>query len=644
VAFEVRSIQSPFRTFNRLKKRYRHPLRLRTEEMEVAPWHSQRPEGLLPLWTQFGIPRLLQKGDRDAAGLEQLVVMDYIADIVEFFSQDTKLCAEQLMAVPSCFEAKYLIVEGLIFKMLALPRPRHHFIFFGKITIELFRKETKRWPRVVGPMINLLFHAMGSLDTEARDRLAEWFSFHLANFNFQWPWENWADAAALPPFEHRAAFVSAVMARCVHLSYYDRFRNTLPKDIVALVPRKPEGAYKFAADDAANALVRMLNQRQSAEDIANHLETHCECPPSARGDSEGAAKPPVPALSELTALSEISECALTESQALFLRRIEMLFVCSLHVGKSSSSHLLSFLKLYGKKPLKQLLALTPSSLGELVVLRSLFEYWAASPVRIEIVADKLHAMNYVTPHSIVKFGFLRENMFVLYQRVYWVLTIQAIDRIVKTTQGMQRGIDKFERDLRDLERNLHSDFNDHDATNSTMRTKQRQRDQLTNRLTQTLDKIHEIFVLFFSECIRCLRLLIAEQEEMRKAAHSTTGGVAVAAEEAAGGGHDDDDEMEMDDDMLMSEQFVVKQETMDREKEKLAVKERAANVHQYIFDIVLGRMVEIARRFHRQIGDGTWKVLEEEVFGDLEEGGQSEQCQRICGAVAQIKQIKQLLS
>lgn len=431
--------------------------------------------------------------------------------------------------------------------------------------------------------------------------------------------------SSFPLFTPKTSFIQSVMTRCVHLSYYDRFKQTLPKDIIGIVPRKPEGNYKYSVNDVANNLVRMVNQRQSAEDIANHLETHIE-----PMKMEGNKTPPT--MRDLKSFSEIKECALSESEGIKMRQIEMLFTSSLHVGKSSCTHLLSFLKLYGKKPLKQLISQTPNGYGELVVLRCLFEYWSASPVRIEIVADKLHAMNYVSPQAIVKFLFLRENLYLLYQQVYWIMTIQAIDRIVKTTQGMQRGIDKFNSDIKSLKAELDNDFNDQDATNNTMRTKQKQLDQLTNRLTQTQDKISKVFVLYFSECIKSLDHLIAEQDEKKDNAVGT--GNAAAAE-------DEDDVMEMDDDMLMSEQFVVKQETMDKEKEKLAVKEKQeANVNQYIFDIVLGRMVEIARRFHRQIDGNTWKVLQEEVFNVPSDTPQHE---RIIEAVRNIVQIRQLL-
>merc|ERR1712087_43493 len=103
----------------------------------------------------------------------------------------------------------------------------------------------------------------------------------------------------------------------------------------------------------------------------------------------------------------------------------------------------------------------------------------------------------------------------------------------------------------------------------------------------------------------------------------------------------EEEEMEMDDDMWMSEQFVVKQASMEKEKEKLAVKvKEEANVNQYIFDIVLARMVEIARRFCAQIDDDTWSTLQKQVFVGLE--GETEQHGRIRDSVQSIEQIRRL--
>lgn len=82
MSFEIRSIQSPFRTFHRLKKRYSHSIKLKIEEYEVQSWEGVQMKGLLPIWLEFGIPKLRSplssKGDGGNNKMEQYVVVDYI--------------------------------------------------------------------------------------------------------------------------------------------------------------------------------------------------------------------------------------------------------------------------------------------------------------------------------------------------------------------------------------------------------------------------------------------------------------------------------------------------------------------------------------------------------------------------------------
>ena len=487
--FEIKSIQCPYKEFSRLKKKYSHGLKLKVEEYNIESWESLKIKSLYPIWLEFGIPPLLNQPENNDENdnvnkMERFVVMDYMHDIIEYFNQDTKLCAEQLINLPSSFDAKHLIVEGLVFKMLRLPQCKHHYIIFGKIIIDLFRKQTKVYPRIVGPIINKLFHSIDSVDIECRDRLIEWFSFHLANFNFQWPWENWSNVTSFPASSPKTSFVTSVMIKCLHLSYYDRFKKTLPTDIISIVPHKPEGHYKYTEKVVAMNLVRMLNQRQSAEDIAGHLETFIE-PTTDKMHFDELCVP------------------LSEPQDVILRQIELLFICILHVGKSSCSHVLSFLKLYGKKPLKQLIGQTPVNneenkvkCGQLVLLQCLFDYWQYSPIRIEILLDKLHAMSYVTPQSILQFVFSKASIPKLHQQIFWIVVLQAMDRMVKTTQGMKRGIVKFEQDIQELDKNLNSDFNDQEITTLAKENKQKQLHQLTNRLKTLEDSIAAVMILF----------------------------------------------------------------------------------------------------------------------------------------------------
>eukprot|EP00485_Elphidium_margaritaceum_P006542 CAMPEP_0202687810 /NCGR_PEP_ID=MMETSP1385-20130828/3415_1 /ASSEMBLY_ACC=CAM_ASM_000861 /TAXON_ID=933848 /ORGANISM="Elphidium margaritaceum" /LENGTH=1136 /DNA_ID=CAMNT_0049342659 /DNA_START=17 /DNA_END=3427 /DNA_ORIENTATION=- len=701
------SIHCPYQEFSRLKqKKATHSLSLMDDSScmpDMSAWRNlshflgdQDGYLLLPLWLQFGVPNLLERarhttppqqqqppqqvadddddaavkseqrsssgdGDKnkDAQMLDEYVVMDYIHDIFLYFNQDTKLCAEQLINLPCSptIESKYMVVDAIFFKMLSLPSSAHHFIFFGKVIIELFRKQTKVWPRVVGPIINKMFHQLSQIDIECRDRLVEWFAFHLDNFNFQWPWENWSTYCSQNAVsDPKVAFVRSVFLKCLHLSYYQRFKKTLPEDIMAVFPPKPDANYsKYAGNDCCSNLLRLLNQRQSAEDILNHLNKYIESrsispvkpvAAAAAGDAVDSVDA-VPELLELESLKRmLSEMCSTETQDIRVQQLEFLFVCILHVGKSSCSHALSVLKTY-KKLLRQL---TESlAYGELILLRVLFEYWSASPIRVEILIDKLHALNYVSPLSIIKFLFVAENMGHLYQQIFWTVLKQAIDRIVKTTKGMLRGIAMIQSDIAELDKNLNSDFGDHEATNVSKEQKLKQLHQLQSRLTQTQDKISNVFVSFFKSSMQSLCYMAQHMddnlngagadEDSRNGDADSAAAAATVSETVTGSTDaappndveqknkedDEDEDDEMDDDMLMSEQFVQKQYQMDQAKKNKKIaqskinslegqKQNRRETNQYIFTVIAGRMVEITRKFYTHIDDKTWHTLQNEVF------------------------------
>ena len=497
--------------------------------------------------------------------------------------------------------------------MLLLPscQSNHHFIFFGKIIIELFRKQTKIWPRVVGPIINKMFHEIENIDIECRDRLIEWFSFHLANFNFQWPWENWSNVVNLYPISSpKTSFIYSIMIKCLHLSYYDRFKKTLPINIInKILPNKPDGNYlkKYQINDICSNLLRLLNQRQSPEDIVNHLEKYVICDQIDKEEYQDQS----------------------DSQIIIYKQIHILFTCILHVGKSSCSHVLSFLKMYGKKPLKQLLNNTPNKYGQFILLSSLFEYWINSPIRIEILSDKLHAMNYIEPQIIIKYIFKPENknIYKLYKQIYWIMIKQSIDRIVKTTQGMKRGIDKFKNDIKQLNKNLNSDFNDQEMTIITKQNKQKQLNQLQLRLNNTQENISNVFILFFKLGIDSLYYLIDNEYIVPN------------------NNDNEQEEEEQDDDMLMSEQFIAQQEKIDKEKEKAAIlKSRESNINKYIFKIITSRMIEIARKFHKNINENTWNILQNDIFTNTKnDNNDNENIQKITQTIKHIVEIRDLL-
>merc|ERR1711972_1033316 len=107
------------------------------------------------------------------------------------------------------------------------------------------------------------------------------------------------------------------------------------------------------------------------------------------------------------------------------------------------------------------------------------------------------------------------------------------------------------------------------------RNKEKQLAQLTQRLQATRDKIASVLLLFFRECVKCMQTLLDEEGKQKEKEEGKDGQSKEKEEEE---NKEDEDAMEMDDDLLMSEQFIHKQEKRDKEKEQMALrKSRESN-------------------------------------------------------------------
>merc|ERR1711963_915852 len=84
------------------------------------------------------------------------------------------------------------------------------------------------------------------VDVECRDRISQWFGHHLANFNHQWPWNNWAFVAELKPQSAKRIFVHSVLDTSINFAYYDRVAKTVPEGMKALLPSKHTPTYRYA--------------------------------------------------------------------------------------------------------------------------------------------------------------------------------------------------------------------------------------------------------------------------------------------------------------------------------------------------------------------------------------------------------------
>ncbi|KAF3503849.1 hypothetical protein F2Q69_00040340 [Brassica cretica] len=127
------------------------------------------------------------------------------------------------------FFFEYLMAETLFSQILLLPHPPFKTLYYTLVIMDLCKALPGAFPAVVAGAVRALFEKISDLDMESRTRLILWFSHHLSNFQFIWPWEEWAYVLDLPKWAPKRVFVQDVLPREVRLSHWDKIKQRVKR-------------------------------------------------------------------------------------------------------------------------------------------------------------------------------------------------------------------------------------------------------------------------------------------------------------------------------------------------------------------------------------------------------------------------------
>lgn len=142
-----------------------------------------------------------------------------------------------------------MIVEVVFGELFRLPIPEYLEICYGSVLIELCRKSPGVIPQILAQTTELLFERIDTMHPACIDRFANWFSYHLSNFQFRWTWDDWSRALECDGDHPKPKFISEVIVKCMRLSYHQRIVDLLPKSFEVLINPQQEPLYKFADRD-----------------------------------------------------------------------------------------------------------------------------------------------------------------------------------------------------------------------------------------------------------------------------------------------------------------------------------------------------------------------------------------------------------
>ncbi|PSS31995.1 hypothetical protein PHLCEN_2v2237 [Hermanssonia centrifuga] len=337
-----------------------------------------------------------------------------ILDLIDVFEVNRKECARLLLEFPKWtppgtfksrpgapgqepvagkdWQLESTIIETVLGTLFLLPEPQHKSVYYIALITELCKLSPSTVGPAVGKSIRKLYSLLADgLDGDIAHRLADWFSVHMSNFNFQWVWKEWIPDLVLSPKHPKRVFMQRSVDHEIRLAYHDRILRTLPEPMQApdalLLPAEapgPDFEYDDPAKphhDAAQSVLNLLRGRAKAEDVMAHLET-------VKNSLE-------------TTDNDLNTDSVIRSIA-----VQSL----LHIGSRSFSHFLNAIERY--LPLLRNLATGSISTtgvsnleGRMDILTAVSAFWKHGRHMIIIVFDKLMQYQIVDPTDVVAWTF-----------------------------------------------------------------------------------------------------------------------------------------------------------------------------------------------------------------------------------------------
>lgn len=204
-----------------------------------------------------------------------------IAWIIEKNQFNRKTCARELVAFAAENPAApvgFLIFETIFGQMLRLPHAPYPAIFHCSLVLELLKVKPEDFPNILVKTVDLIFSRADSMQPICIDRMVDWFSFHLSNFQYRYTWDEWKSCIDKEEFAGSQIFLREVIEKCRRLGSYEKIITALPKDFVKIHPCNPEVRYPIDEEDKAltqraETFTQMFQERQPADAFLNEMKS-----------------------------------------------------------------------------------------------------------------------------------------------------------------------------------------------------------------------------------------------------------------------------------------------------------------------------------------------------------------------------------
>ncbi|XP_078160331.1 ARM repeat superfamily protein [Carex rostrata] len=350
--------------------------------------------------------------------IDRFVVEEYLLDVLLFFNGCRKECAFYLAGLPVPFRYEYIMAETIFSQLLLLPQPPFKPMYYTLVILDLCKALPGAFPAVVVGAVRALFDKITNMDMECRSRLILWFSHHLSNCQYIWPWQDWAYVRDLPRWAPQRVFVQEVLERETRLSYWDKIKQSI-EDAPALeelLPPKGGPDFKYTTTDKNLELTNGHRLSRELNGLVRTRKTQREIS------------------------SWVEEYITKEHGPKFA--LEVVAQTLLDIGSKSFTHLITVLERYG-----QVIGKVCSNEDlEVELMNEVVSYWKNSTQMTAVAIDRMMGYRLVSNWAIVKWVFSSVNvdLFHVSDRP-WEILRNAVNKTCNRIADLRKEIATLEK-------------------------------------------------------------------------------------------------------------------------------------------------------------------------------------------------------
>ncbi len=387
---------------------------------------------------------------------DQMIIEEYISDMLYFFNSSYKVLVNHLYDIPLTLTTQallteedlkneesddselreegdvmfdHILVDSILANMLTTPTTPFNLHYYVVTLIEICRHQIRekeknltvyRRTDIIEDFVNALFDRLEEIDLEcALNRLPIFISHFLANFEYKWNWGSWMNAIDT---DRKRSFVKQVLERTMRLSSLEQVKNSLQ------IAVKPE-----SDKDTVNVLVAFENYLPKHATPVNKLEKDAIVEILATRSEESAKKLETLIVEELK----------TKERKIVLESI--LIGILQHSGKSYHA-LQGYMNTFGNC-LQIVLSedaemegdVNPNVALESSIVRTILDYWQNSSQHAVITIEKLlHYRQFLHPQSLIVYLFNQKVSIQTFEIVR--VTIEYL--IVRNVRALRNGDEK----------------------------------------------------------------------------------------------------------------------------------------------------------------------------------------------------------